>query len=95
MHAHLIPHLERLGALAGDSLDELDGVADRNRPRLHHRDRSGADRQWIEKRPARSVRDRHARRSVPLVKLTYLASVATTSVPPMLSRGADRSCVSG
>ena len=52
LHAHLLPHLERLGALAGDSLDELASVADRNPPRLHHRDRSGADRQWIEKHPA-------------------------------------------
>jgi acyl-CoA dehydrogenase len=60
LHAHLLPHLERLGALAGDSLDELAGVADRNPPRLHHRDRSGADRQWIEKHPAYAEMERIA-----------------------------------
>ena len=52
LFAHVEPYLERLGALAGGRLDELAGSADRNPPRLHHRDRTGADRQWIEKHPA-------------------------------------------
>src|SRR5262245_17975772 len=37
---------------------------------------------YQRKRP-RSVRDRHARESTPLVKLTYFGSVAMMSVPPM------------
>ncbi len=49
---HLQPHLDRLGALAGGRLDALAGTADRNPPVLHHRTRSGQDRQWIEKHPA-------------------------------------------
>jgi alkylation response protein AidB-like acyl-CoA dehydrogenase len=49
---HLAPHLERLGGLVGARLDDLARVADRNPPVLHHRDRTGEDRQRIEKHPA-------------------------------------------
>jgi alkylation response protein AidB-like acyl-CoA dehydrogenase len=52
LYAHLLPHFERLGALAGDELDRLAAAADRNPPVLHQRTRSGEDRQWIEKHPA-------------------------------------------
>jgi acyl-CoA dehydrogenase len=52
LYAHLLPHLERLGALAGDELDRLAATADRNPPSLHQRTRTGEDRQWIEKHPA-------------------------------------------
>jgi hypothetical protein len=50
--AHLTPHLHRLGGLVGDALDDLAHSADRNPPVLHHRDRRGVDREWIEKHPA-------------------------------------------
>jgi alkylation response protein AidB-like acyl-CoA dehydrogenase len=60
LHAHLLPHLDRLGALAGDRLDELAGIADRNPPQLRHRDRAGADRQSIEKHPAYAAMERIA-----------------------------------
>lgn len=49
---HLRPHLAALGELAGDGLDELAGIADRNPPELHHRTRRGEDRQSIHKHPA-------------------------------------------
>jgi alkylation response protein AidB-like acyl-CoA dehydrogenase len=52
LYAHLLPHFERLGALAGDELDRLAATADRNPPVLHQRTRAGEDRQWIEKHPA-------------------------------------------
>ncbi len=52
LHAHLMPHLERLGALAGGTLDELAATADRHPPVLHHRSRAGEDQQWIERHPA-------------------------------------------
>jgi alkylation response protein AidB-like acyl-CoA dehydrogenase len=60
LHAHLLPHLDRLGALAGDRLDELAGIADRNPPQLRHRDRAGEDRQSIEKHPAYAAMERIA-----------------------------------
>jgi alkylation response protein AidB-like acyl-CoA dehydrogenase len=50
--AHLTPHLDRLGGLAGGALDAWAGVADRNPPVLHQRTRRGADEQSIEKHPA-------------------------------------------
>ena len=71
----LLPHLERLGALAGDSLDELAGVADRNPPQLHHRDRSGADRQWIEKHPAYAEMERIAFADYGLAAMSHRAGV--------------------
>ena len=52
LRRHLAPHFERLGALAGDELDQLAATADRNPPKLHARARTGEDRQWIEKHPA-------------------------------------------
>jgi len=52
LHGHLRPHLERMGALAGDELDALAATADRNPPVLHHRTRAGEERQWIERHPS-------------------------------------------
>ncbi len=50
--AHVTPHLDRLGALAGDHLDTCARLADRHPPVLHHRDRFGRDVQHIEYHPA-------------------------------------------
>ncbi len=52
LNAHLAPHLDRLGALAGGELDDLAGTADRNPPVLRHRTRRGEDVQSIEYHPA-------------------------------------------
>jgi alkylation response protein AidB-like acyl-CoA dehydrogenase len=50
--AHLAPHFDRLGALAGGRLDELAGIADRNPPTLSVRSRRGIDESRIDKHPA-------------------------------------------
>src|SRR5579883_2178103 len=50
--AHLTPHFDRLGALAGGRLDELAAIADRNPPVLQARDRLGRDEDGIEYHPA-------------------------------------------
>lgn len=50
--AHLAPHLDRMGALAGGRLDALAGEADRNPPELLHRSRRGEDAQRIDYHPA-------------------------------------------
>lgn len=50
--SHITPHLDRLGALAGDHLDTCARLADRHPPVLHPRDRFGRDVQWIEYHPA-------------------------------------------
>ncbi len=52
LHAHLEPHLQRLGELAGGRLDELAEQADKHEPVLHRRDRFGRDADWIEYHPA-------------------------------------------
>jgi alkylation response protein AidB-like acyl-CoA dehydrogenase len=49
---HIEPHLDRLGALAGGTLDECARLADRHVPVLHQRDRFGRDVQGIEYHPA-------------------------------------------
>jgi acyl-CoA dehydrogenase len=49
---HIEPHLDRLGELAGGSLDECARLADRHGPVLHQRDKFGRDVQWIEYHPA-------------------------------------------
>ncbi|MEX8195381.1 acyl-CoA dehydrogenase family protein [Comamonas guangdongensis] len=50
--AHLQPHLQRMGELAGGRIDELAGIADRNPPELEYRTRAGQDSQRIIKHPA-------------------------------------------
>ena len=49
---HFAPQFDRLGDLAGGKLDELAGVADKNPPLLHARDRLGRDEDWIEYHPS-------------------------------------------
>ncbi|MGE0423669.1 MAG: acyl-CoA dehydrogenase family protein [Reyranellaceae bacterium] len=50
--AHLEPHLQRLGGLAGGRLNDLADLADKHPPKLHYRDRFGRDEEWIEVHPA-------------------------------------------
>ncbi|WP_454732544.1 MULTISPECIES: acyl-CoA dehydrogenase family protein [Cupriavidus] len=52
LFAHLLPHLDRMGALAGGVLDRLAHTADHNKPVLSHRTRTGLDAQAIDKHPA-------------------------------------------
>jgi len=50
--AHMRPHFERLGDLAGGRLDELAHIADRNPPTLTLRTRTGIDDPQVHKHPA-------------------------------------------
>ena len=43
LHRHMLPHLERLGQIAGGRLDELAELDDKHPPVLHHRDRFGRE----------------------------------------------------
>ncbi len=52
LFAHLLPHLEELGAMAGGVLDTWAQTADKNPPELLHRTRTGLDGQRIVKHPA-------------------------------------------
>ncbi len=52
LHAHLEPHLTRLGGIAGGRLDALARIADVHQPVLHARDAFGRDADWIEYHPS-------------------------------------------
>ena len=52
LFAHLEPHFDHMGELAGGTLDELAEQADKNPPVLRPRDRFGRDEAWIEYHPA-------------------------------------------
>lgn len=52
LHQHLLPHLSRLGSLAGSLLDELAGVADKHPPTLAVRTRAGIDTSLVQKHPS-------------------------------------------
>ncbi|WP_439595698.1 acyl-CoA dehydrogenase family protein [Falsiroseomonas sp.] len=79
--AHLRPHLDRLGGLAGGRLDELAAIADRNPPVLHSRDRRGADRQHIEYHPAYREMERLAFGEYGLAALSHRAGVLGWPAP--------------
>ncbi|MFP5406483.1 MAG: DNA alkylation response protein, partial [Gammaproteobacteria bacterium] len=73
--AHLGPHLDRLGALAGGRLDELAATADRNPPTLSYRTRSGEDVQHIVKHPAYVELERTAYGECGLAALSHRGGV--------------------
>jgi alkylation response protein AidB-like acyl-CoA dehydrogenase len=81
LHRHLLPHLERLGALAGSTLDELAGVADRNAPVLEHRTRTGVDAQRIVKHPAYVELERVAFAEFGLAAMSHRGGVLGWDAP--------------
>jgi alkylation response protein AidB-like acyl-CoA dehydrogenase len=81
LHAHLLPHLNRLGALAGDALDRLAATADQNPPVLHYRDRRGYDREWIEKHPAYVELERVAYADFGLAAMSHRGGVLNWPEP--------------
>lgn len=81
LHAHLLPHLKRLGVLAGDALDQLASTADKNPPVLHYRDRRGFDREWLEKHPAYVEMERLAYSEFGLAAMSHRAGVLDWPAP--------------
>jgi alkylation response protein AidB-like acyl-CoA dehydrogenase len=73
--AHLAPHLDRLGALAGGTLDALAMTADHNPPELLHRNRRGEDAQSIEYHPAYREMERLAFGEFGLAALSHRGGV--------------------
>ncbi|MBP0447206.1 acyl-CoA dehydrogenase family protein [Roseomonas sp. SSH11] len=73
--AHLAPHLDRLGALAGGKLGALAMIADRNPPELIHRTRRGEDLQSIEYHPAYREMERLAFGEFGLAALSHRGGV--------------------
>jgi alkylation response protein AidB-like acyl-CoA dehydrogenase len=85
LRAHMWPHLQRLGALAGGRLDELATLADRHPPVLHARDRYGRDEAWIEYHPAYREMERIAFEDFALHAMSHRGGVLDwpDPVPPI------------
>lgn len=79
--AHLLPHLEQLGALAGGVLDTLAQAADRNPPTLEHRTRTGIDAQRIVKHPAYVEMERMAFGEYGLAAMSHRGGVLGWAQP--------------
>lgn len=84
LFAHLLPHLRRLGELAGGELDALARTADLNPPTLEHRTRSGQDAQRLIKHPAYVEMERLAFAEFGLAAMSHRAGVLDwpTVLPP-------------
>ena len=78
---HLLPHMDRLGALAGSTLDALASEADRNPPVLHPRNRRGEDQQSIAKHPAYREMERLAFSEFGLAALSHRGGVLGWPAP--------------
>ena len=81
LHAHLQPHLLRLGALAGGVLDELAHSADQHPPTLEPRSRTGLDVQRIVKHPAYVEMERLAFGEFGLAALSHRGGVLGWPAP--------------
>jgi acyl-CoA dehydrogenase len=89
LRAHLEPHLDRLGGLAGGRLDELADSADKHPPVLHPRDRFGRDEDWIEYHPAYREMERIAFSELGLHAMSHRAGVLgwPAPMPPIAKYG--------
>jgi acyl-CoA dehydrogenase len=83
---HLQPHLERLGELVGDKLDQLAHTADINPPSLEHRSRAGLNAQRIVKHPAYVEMEQLAFGEFGLAAMSHRAGVLgwPNAMPPVV-----------
>ncbi|MBI3992288.1 MAG: acyl-CoA dehydrogenase family protein [Candidatus Lambdaproteobacteria bacterium] len=85
--AHLQPHLERLGGLAGGRLDELAELADKHPPVIQPRDRFGRDEDWIDYHPAYREMERLAYGEFGIHAMSHRAGVLGWPAPmPTLAK---------
>jgi acyl-CoA dehydrogenase len=83
--AHLVPHLQELGALCGTRLADLSTQAENHPPKIHYRDRFGRDDEWIEYHPAYQEMEDIAYRRFGLHAMSYRPGVLGWSgtMPPL------------
>ncbi|OWT60580.1 acyl-CoA dehydrogenase family protein [Candidimonas nitroreducens] len=81
LHAHLLPHFDELGRLAGSTLDELAAVADKNPPTLSVRNRAGQDESRIDKHPDYVELERWAYERFGLAAMSHRAGVLGWNAP--------------
>jgi len=75
LYAHLLPHLHRLGALAGGEMDALAMSADQHPPTLAVRHRTGVDASRVEKHPDYVALERLAYSEFGLAALSHRGGV--------------------
>ena len=75
LHAHLLPHLRRLGALAGGAMDALAMSADQHPPTLAVRHRTGVDTSRVDKHPDYVALERLAYSEFGLAALSHRGGV--------------------
>lgn len=82
----LEPQLERLGALAGDHLEQLALTADKNPPVLSLRERNGTEAQRVEKHPAYQQLEDYAFGEFGLAAMSHRGGVFghPDKLPPMV-----------
>lgn len=87
--ARMDPHFDRMGALAGNQLDELADEADKHGPVLHPRDRFGRDEEWIEYHPAYRAMERIAFGDFGMHAMSHRAGVLDMpdAAPPVVKYG--------
>ena len=81
LHQHLLPHLHRLGALAGSVLDDLASLADKHPPTLSVRTRAGIDISQVSKHPAYVELERYAYREFGLAAMSHRGGVLDWPAP--------------
>ena len=81
LHTHLLPHLDRLGGLAGSLLDDLANTADKHAPTLSVRSRAGVDISKIDKHPAYIELERYAYSEFGLAAVSHRGGVLGWPTP--------------
>ena len=81
LYEHLRPHFQKLGAEAGDELDEAAMVADQNPPVLSVRNRAGQDENKIHKHPAYVALEKKAYQDYGLAAMSHRGGVLGWSEP--------------
>src|ERR1700716_305111 len=89
LRAAMTPHFERLGALAGNRLDELAMIADKHPPVLQARDRFGRDEDWIDYHPSYREMEKIAFEDFGMHAMTHRAGVLGMAEPahPLVKYG--------
>lgn len=82
LFVHLEPIFDRLGALAGDRLDQLASIADKNPPILSVRGRTGEDCNRIEKHPAYVELERFAFADFALAAISHRGALGWNEPMP-------------
>jgi alkylation response protein AidB-like acyl-CoA dehydrogenase len=89
LRAAMMPHFDRLGALAGGRLDDLAMTADKHPPVLQPRDRFGRDEDWIDYHPAYREMEKIAFDEFGMHAMSHRAGVLGMTAPahPLVKYG--------